>query len=123
MTSRHPIDFKLIADAALSSARRLLKDWLPGGNWSGDEYKPRNPTRDDRHPGSFVINARTGQWIDNATSDSGGDLISLYAYIKLHRSSSVMMPSSKIFLTRSAITDAGQMFDTSLYSFIHPFRK
>lgn len=82
MTSRHPpIDFKLIADAALGSARRLLKEWLPGGLWSRDEYKPRNPTRDDKHPGSFVINARTGQWIDNATSDSGGDLISLYAYI------------------------------------------
>lgn len=83
MTSRRPpIDFKVIAYAALVNARRLLKEWLPGGNWSGDEYKPRNPTRDDRHPGSFVINARTGQWIDNATSDSGGDLISLYAYIK-----------------------------------------
>lgn len=82
MTSRRPpIDFPSIASAALGSARRLLVEWIPGGDWNGDEYKPRNPTRDDKHPGSFVINARTGKWIDNATSDAGGDLISLYAYI------------------------------------------
>lgn len=59
----------------------MLLDWIPGGEWSGDEYKPRNPTRDDRRPGSFVINAKTGKWIDNATGDAGGDLISLYAYV------------------------------------------
>lgn len=75
------IDFKQVADAALNNARRLLHEWLPGGDWSGDEYKPHNPTRDDRHKGSFVISAKTGKWIDNATGDSGGDLISLYAYI------------------------------------------
>ncbi|MBY0474200.1 MAG: hypothetical protein K2Q13_03950 [Nitrosomonas sp.] len=79
--NKSKIDFKLIADAALGSARRLLKEWIPGGDWSGDEYKPRNPTRDDKRPGSFVINVRTGKWIDNATSDAGGDLVSLYAYI------------------------------------------
>lgn len=82
MKKSPPIDFHSIAAAALSHARRLLVEWLPGGEWSGDEYKPRNPTRDDRRPGSFVISAKTGKWIDNATSDSGGDLISLYAYIR-----------------------------------------
>lgn len=80
-TRRPPIDFQLIAATALGSARRLLLDWIPGGEWSGDEYKPRNPTRDDKRPGSFVINAKTGKWIDNATGDAGGDLVSLYAYI------------------------------------------
>ncbi|AEJ02189.1 virulence-associated E family protein [Nitrosomonas sp. Is79A3] len=78
---RQPIDFQLIAATALASARHLLADWVPGGEWSGDEYKPRNPTRDDKHPGSFVINAKTGKWIDNATGDAGGDLVSLYAYV------------------------------------------
>lgn len=82
MTSRRPqIDFQLIAATALGSARHLLADWIPGGEWSGDEYKPRNPTRDDKRPGSFVINAKTGKWIDNATGDAGGDLVSLYAYV------------------------------------------
>lgn len=80
-SSRPPIDFQLIATTALGSARRLLLDWIPGGEWSGDEYKPRNPTRDDKRPGSFVINAKTGKWIDNATGDAGGDLVSLYAYV------------------------------------------
>jgi predicted P-loop ATPase len=83
MSTKYPsIDFGLIAKAALGNARRLLEDWLPGGEWNGSEYKPLNPTRDDRSRGSFVINAATGKWIDNATSDSGGDLISLYAYIR-----------------------------------------
>lgn len=83
MTARPPrIDFDLIAQAALGSARRLLGEWLPGGEWNGNEYKPLNPTRDDRSRGSFVINSSTGKWIDNATGDSGGDLISLYAYIR-----------------------------------------
>jgi putative DNA primase/helicase len=82
MNTRRPsVDFASINTAALSAARRLLGEWLPGGDWSGDEYKPRNPTRDDRHAGSFVINAKTGRWIDNATGDAGGDLIGLYAYI------------------------------------------
>lgn len=82
MTSRRQsIDFQAINDAALAVSRRLLSEWLPGGDWSGDEYKPRNPTRDDKRAGSFVINAQTGKWIDNATGDAGGDLVSLYAYI------------------------------------------
>lgn len=82
MNTRRPsVDFASINTAALGSARRLLTEWIPGGDWSGDEYKPRNPTRDDKRPGSFVINAKTGRWIDNATGDAGGDLISLYAYI------------------------------------------
>ena len=81
MNSRSSVDFHAISTAALAVSRRLLSEWLPGGDWSGDEYKPRNPTRDDKRPGSFVINAKTGKWIDNATGDAGGDLISLYAYI------------------------------------------
>lgn len=76
------IDFDLISKVALGSARRLLTEWMPGGDWNGREYKPLNPTRDDRNKGSFVINADTGKWIDNSTNDSGGDLISLYAYIR-----------------------------------------
>ena len=76
------IDFSGINQSALNHAVRLLVDWLPGGDWSGDEYKPLNPTRNDRHKGSFVINSKTGKWIDNASGDSGGDLISLYQYIR-----------------------------------------
>ena len=36
------IDFKLIASAALARAKVLLPQWLPGGDWAGDEYKALN---------------------------------------------------------------------------------
>ena len=61
----------------------LLEEWLPGGKVvGGQEYEVRNPTRGDRKPGSFEINIRSGQWLDGATGDKGGDPISLYAYLK-----------------------------------------
>jgi hypothetical protein len=41
-----------------------------------------NPTRSDTKSGSFKINLKTGKWGDFATGDRGGDLISLWAYIK-----------------------------------------
>jgi uncharacterized protein DUF3987 len=75
------IDFKAINQAALAQAESLVGSWLPGGRIQGREYVVLNPTRDDRHPGSFKINLQTGKWADFATNDEGGDLISLYAYI------------------------------------------
>ncbi len=70
MSSRSSVDFHAISTAALAVARRLLSEWLPGGDWSGDEYKPRNPTRDDKRPGSFVINAQTGKSMPKRASGS-----------------------------------------------------
>jgi hypothetical protein len=55
---------------------------LPNGKLFGNKYYPLNPTRNDRSTGSFVINLNTGVWKDFATGDGGGDIISLYAYIK-----------------------------------------
>jgi len=59
----------------------LVAMWLPNGDFRGDSYFPLNPTRDDKHKGSFVINCKTGLWSDFATGDKGSGLISLYAYI------------------------------------------
>src|SRR5262249_19008393 len=78
---RHPIDFDGIKAAALRSARQLLQQLLPGGKFQGDEYVVRNPLRNDQHPGSFKINCKTGEWGDFAIGKSGGDLISLVAYL------------------------------------------
>src|SRR6516164_4867780 len=78
---RHPIDFDGIKAAALRSARQLLQELLPGGKFQGDEYVVRNPLRNDQHPGSFKINCKTGEWSDFAIGESGGDLISLVAYL------------------------------------------
>src|SRR6516225_12279087 len=84
MNDRHnrSIDFKLIAAAALASAKSLLPQWLPGGRFEGREYVALNPTRNDRALGSFKINWQTGEWADFADPNAkGGDLISLFAYI------------------------------------------
>lgn len=75
------IDFAAIAAAALAQADRLVPDWLPEGKRQGAEWTARNPTRADQHPGSFKVNLDKGLWRDFATDDSGGDLISLYAYL------------------------------------------
>lgn len=76
------IDFKSIASAALSRSETLLRQWLPGGKLDGREYVALNPLRADAKPGSFKINLDTGLWSDFAESGAtGGDLISLYAYL------------------------------------------
>lgn len=65
----------------MTSHLSYLKQWLPGGHLEGDDYVALNPTRNDRNKGSFRINTHTGYWLDHATGDKGGDIISLYAYL------------------------------------------
>ena len=78
---RRGIDFGAINDAALAALPKILTRWLPDGRPEGHEYVARNPKRDDRKLGSFKINMRTGRWSDFSTGDSGGDPISLAAYL------------------------------------------
>ncbi|GEO18233.1 hypothetical protein [Microvirga aerophila] len=75
------IDFDQVNRAALEVLPVLLKRWLPDGRACGREWTARNPTRVDRHPGSFRINMRSGRWSDFATGDRGGDPVSLAAYL------------------------------------------
>ena len=75
------LDFKAIAQSALASSRILVPRWLPDGRRMGSEWLARNPTRPDRHLGSFRVNLKSGRWADFATGDAGGDLISLRAYL------------------------------------------
>jgi hypothetical protein len=70
-----------IRDKSLALADQLVCGWLPQGRRVGNEWVARNPTRADRHPGSFKVNLRNGCWADFATGDAGGDLISLRAYL------------------------------------------
>jgi hypothetical protein len=77
-------NFEAINEAALQSLPHLLARWLPGGKRIGKEYIVLNPTREDRHPGSFrvvIVGHRAGVWADFATGDRGGDPISLAAYL------------------------------------------
>ncbi len=78
---RQRIAYRRIARAALVQCDAVLAQWLPGGQVRSGEYLVRNPKRADDKPGSFSINIRSGRWADFATGDSGGDLISLAAYL------------------------------------------
>ncbi|MFN9953192.1 MAG: hypothetical protein ACK55I_08835, partial [bacterium] len=75
-------DFKTIADLAKSSSLTIVSYLCPHGKREGHEWVALNPTRSDTKPGSFKINLKTGKWADFSTGDRGGDLISLWAYIK-----------------------------------------
>jgi hypothetical protein len=76
------IDFGKVNRVAIGALPDLLALWLPGGLRRGDEYLALNPRRADRHAGSFRINVKSGKWADFATADRGGDVVSLYAYLK-----------------------------------------
>jgi hypothetical protein len=75
------LDFQAINRAALGTLLVILQRWLPDGRHIGHEWVARNPRRLDHHAGSFKINLQTGRWSDFATGDSGGDVISLAAYL------------------------------------------
>jgi hypothetical protein len=81
-TCRQRIDFTEVKVAALADIRGVLGRFLPGGKVIRGEYVVLNPRRADRHPGSFKINIRSGEWADFAVDAKGGDLISLVAYLK-----------------------------------------
>jgi hypothetical protein len=80
-TLRSRVDFAAVNAAALPMLPTLLRRWLPEGRLEGDDWVALNPTRADRHLGSFRINVRTGRWSDFATGDKGGDPVSLAAYL------------------------------------------
>ena len=75
------LPFKEIAAAALEHSEVLVPSWLPEGKRQGDEWKARNPRRDDQKLGSFSISLKTGIWKDFASGDRGSDLVSLYAFL------------------------------------------
>ena len=76
------VDYTRIRLQSQQAILSLLQSWLPDGKVKGQEYIALNPTREDRHAGSFRINIRSGQWADFATGDKGGDLIALLAYLQ-----------------------------------------
>lgn len=73
--------FERIARQAADRAETIVTRWLPDGRREGGEWVARNPRRADRNAGSFKINLRSGRWGDFATGDTGGDLISLAAFL------------------------------------------
>jgi hypothetical protein len=76
------INFSQVKNFLKGHEEGILRRLLPTGKKEGSEYVALNPKRSDAHLGSFRINTRTWKWADFATGDKGGDIISLYAYIK-----------------------------------------
>lgn len=76
------IDYKKVGVLLLQETDAIIRAFGLRGVIQGNEFKAYNPTRNDAHLGSFKINLATGKWADFATGDSGGDLISLFAYLK-----------------------------------------
>jgi hypothetical protein len=76
-----PLNFMVINLACMHQLPTLLAAWLPDGVVQGREWVALNPTRQDRKKGSFRINLDKGCWADFATNDTGGDPISLFAYL------------------------------------------
>jgi hypothetical protein len=75
------VDFDAVNQAALTHLPSLVRTWLPDGRRQGGEWVALNPRRNDRSPGSFCVNLRTGKWADFAVGDKGGDVVSLAAYL------------------------------------------
>lgn len=81
-TTKRPT-FANVKSASLKAIDRVLAHWLPNGKREdgGKEYSAPNPTRTDKHAGSFKVNLSKGTWSDFATGDKGGDLIDLVRYL------------------------------------------
>lgn len=73
------IDFPSLAQYLLSRAEEILHEWFPEGKRRGTEYVCGNLNGEGGD--SLSININTGIWADFASTERGGDLISLYAAI------------------------------------------
>ncbi|MEB3283617.1 MAG: hypothetical protein VKK42_32310 [Lyngbya sp.] len=80
MKQRYRVDFKRLNRTLLADRASLLSEWLPGGKISGRNYICGN--LQGASGASLKVSIDTGAWIDFATGEKGGDLISLYAAIK-----------------------------------------
>jgi hypothetical protein len=91
------IDFHKINNAARPHLYDLVSAWLPTGRVEGPEFVALNPKRCDRHHGSFRINIVSGNWADFAvTGASGGDIVSLLAYLRDCRQSEAAREIARI---------------------------
>jgi hypothetical protein len=85
-----PHSFLRLSASITSSFEHLARQWtsplsshgVPGGKRVGSEYVAPNPRREDRWPGSFKINLRTGRWAAFAVDAKCGDVVSLCAYLE-----------------------------------------
>lgn len=93
-----------VSAAAAQMAEILVPEWLPEGRRQGGEWVCRNPTRPDRHAGSFSVSLVDGRWHDFATGEGGGDPVSLYAYLlNVRQSDAARMVADRLGLCLPAL--------------------
>lgn len=80
MSGGTTIDFEGLAKSLLDRVDQVLPEWLPGGCRRGHEYTAA-PTARGGIGDSLSVNCLTGRWSHFAADVSGGDLVSLYAYL------------------------------------------
>lgn len=86
---------------------RLCRELCPGGRREGEYWVAPNPTRDDRHRGSFKIwlrGPKRGGFVDYATDDRG-DVLDLIAYVR-HLDRAEALRWAKDWLGIRAMSDA-----------------
>lgn len=88
------IDFKVAAAHGLA----MVRSWLPEGRMEGHEYVVQNPKNPKHNLGNFKINLSTGAWSDFSTGDSGGDAVSLFAYLNDLGGDHPMLDAAKAIL-------------------------
>ena len=71
------MNFQEINEQLRAHIGTIVADICPGGATSGQEYVAAGINGGKGR--SFSVNLNTGKWADFATSDRGGDIISLYA--------------------------------------------
>ncbi|MBO4294450.1 MAG: hypothetical protein J5896_03280 [Alphaproteobacteria bacterium] len=76
------INFAELNKAVQYNMPCLIYTLLPNGEARGDEWFALNPTRCDRHLGSFSVNTKSWKFYDFACDEGGHGAIALYAYIK-----------------------------------------
>lgn len=76
------IDFTELNKAVQYNMPNLIYKLLPYGEAHGDEWFALNPTRCDRHLGSFSVNTKSWKFYDFACNEGGHGAIALYAYVK-----------------------------------------
>jgi putative DNA primase/helicase len=75
--------FEDVKSASLGSIDLIVGKYLSDAKLvdNGKEWTACNPTRDDKKPGNFKINRRTGVWSDFAGGATGGDMIDFVQYL------------------------------------------
>lgn len=79
--SRPPVDVARINERALQVLPRLCRELLPAGAGRDDRYLTFSPYQDGEEITFLEIDLLTSYWTDEATGDTGKDVVSLIGHL------------------------------------------